>query len=149
MRDVIRPGFHTKYTGMGAVVIEKKNGNVCVVPYRQPGIITGRRIPPPVPLLPCITPIERGAFKRIDPALAGNAITRDGKLNKRAEIPRMAAGRIHAILSAVLNDGYGLLPDIYSLPQIKKILAGIESSFHGIKYGYLVPISDCGLLPPV
>jgi hypothetical protein len=149
MRDVIRPNFHTKYTGMGVVVIERKNGKVCIVPYRQPGIITGRHIPPPVPLLPCMTPIEHGTFRRIDPALAGHVITRDGKLNTRVEIPVIPVGKMHAVLNAVLNDGYGLLPDIYSSRQIKSIAAGIEKALHGVRYGYLVPIGDCSLLPPV
>jgi len=149
MRDVIRPNFHTKHTGMGAVVIEKKNGKVFVVPYRQPGIITGKRIPPPVPLLPCITPIAGGKFQRIDAALAGKVITKDGKLNKKIEIPTVLSGTIYAILSAVLNDCYGLLPDIYSRRQIKTILTGIEKAFQGVRYAYLAPISDCRLLPPV
>jgi hypothetical protein len=148
MRDVIRPNFHTKHTGMGAIVVEKKNGKAYVVPYRQPGIITGRRIPPPVPLLPCITPIENGKFQRIDSALAGKAITRNGQLNTTAEIPVMSARKIYAILSAVLNDCYGLLPDIYARRQIKKILTGIEKSLQGIRSVYLVPIGDCRLLPP-
>jgi hypothetical protein len=149
MRDVIRPNFHTKYTGMGAVVIERKNGKARVVPYRQPGIITGKRVPAPVPLLPCMTPIERGQFRRIDTALVGNTITRGGRLNARADIPEISAGTIRAVLSAVLNDGYGRLPEIYGKGQIKSIVAGIERSLQGARCGYLVPIGDCRLLPPV
>jgi hypothetical protein len=149
MRDVIRPNFHTKHTGMGVVVFEKKNGKVYIVPYRQPGILAGKRIPPPVPLLPCITPIENGKFQRIDPGLAGKVITEDGKLNKQVEIPAMRVSAIHSVLNAVLNDCYGLFPDIYSRKQIADILSGIDKALKGVRFLYLIPISDCRLLPRV
>jgi len=149
MRNIIRPNFHTKYTGMGVLAIEKKNGRVFIVPYRQPGILTGAHIPLPVPLLPCITRIEGGKFQRIDFSLAGNAVTKDGRLNKQADIPEIAAGKVKDILSAVFNDCYGLFPDIYSGRQIKSIYNGIEKALNGIRQVFLVPINDCKFLPPV
>jgi hypothetical protein len=146
MRDVIRPEFHTKHTGMGVIVVERRNGKVCIVPYKQPGIMIGKRVPAPVPLLPCITRIVNGKFLRINPKLVNKAVTKDGRLNKHADISVMSSDTVYAILSAVLNKSYGSLPDVYSKKQISVILESIKKVLEKADNIYIVPISDCAII---
>lgn len=138
MRNIIRPAYHHKASGVGAAVIINDNNSAEIVPYAQPGIGHGEA---EVPMLAAIVPMVNGSFEKIA-AEPGSVISKNGKLKiDKENFYSINSSDTFDILDSVLNF-YAEEEEVYDPKQVKAISERIEKSLEKTKQVHLIPILD-------
>lgn len=146
MRDCTRPRFHQTGTGMGAATfIDKKTGEMTPAPFAQPGIIETHGVAPmPVPIVVGITPIEKGALRKIK-AQPETVVSPSGKIMRGiSECTVLGAGEFSKITDGMFYDYRDAAEGIYDPHQIDDIHERLYRSLERADSGsiFIVPLND-------